>query len=239
MKKKNKVKELLFDLLFPKRCPICDEIIGFGKGYICKSCRESIHFIGKDFCMKCGKPLEGEEEYCFDCKSRRHSYHRGAAVFEYHSIAPAIYRFKYGGRQEYAEFFGRCMAERLGEQIKQWNPQALVPVPIHRSRRRIRGYNQAELLAEVLSRQIEIPVKKNLIIRIKKTVPQKALNDRERQNNLKKAFKILKNDVKLNTIVIIDDIYTTGNTIDSMADVLREAGIEKIYYAALAIGKGI
>ena len=83
-----------------------------------------------------------------------------------------------------------------------------------------------------------IPVRCDLIARRKKTAPQKNLNDAQRQNNLKRAFKIIKNDVKLNTIVIIDDIYTTGSTIDTMTATLQEAGIKNIYFAVLAIGAG-
>ena len=179
-------------------------------------------FIREPVCMKCGKELREEGEYCQDCMRKRHSYIQGAAVFEYTSIAASIYRFKYGGRQEYARFFGRCMAEELEERMRRWQVQALVPVPVHPSRKRKRGYNQAELLAGVISRRTGIPVRQDLIVRQKKT-----------------AFKIIKNDVKLDTIVIIDDIYTTGSTINAMATMLHIAGISRIYYAALAIGNGL
>ena len=84
-----------------------------------------------------------------------------------------------------------------------------------------------------------IPVNRKLIIRKMKTRPQKDLTMQERQNNLKKAFKICQNDVKLSTIVIIDDIYTTGSTIDDMAKLLMASGIQKVYYVALAVGRGI
>ena len=83
-----------------------------------------------------------------------------------------------------------------------------------------------------------IPLVTNLIMRVHKTVPMKDLSVRERQNNLKKAFKICRNDVKLSTIIIIDDIYTTGSTIDAMSYELRKAGVERIYFMSLAIGRG-
>lgn len=236
----DKMGSRVLDLLFPRRCPVCDGIVKFGKGYVCESCKGKLKFVREPMCMKCGKPLEEEEkEYCYDCVKKEHLYKQGAAVFEYGSVAAAVYRFKYGGRQEYAEFFGKCMAERLAGKLAEWKPEALVPVPIHSSRKRKRGYNQAELLAKTVSAQTGIPVRKDLIARSRKTVPQKELDDRGRQNNLKKAFKILENDVKLNTIVIIDDIYTTGSTVDAMTQELHKAGISNVYYAALAIGKGI
>lgn len=237
--KRYKGGELFWDLLFPKRCPVCDGIVKIGKGYICEECTKNLRFVGEPLCMKCGKPLEEEAEYCADCRRREHPYRQGAAVFEYGSIAASVYRFKYKGRQEYAEFFGRCMAESLRAEWARWKPEALLPVPIHSSRKRKRGYNQAELLAEVVSEQTGIPVRKDLLVRDKKTIPQKELDGSGRQNNLKKAFKIIKNDVKLNTIVIIDDIYTTGSTVDAITRELHKAGVPNVYYAALAIGKSM
>ena len=93
-------------------------------------------------------------------------------------------------------------------------------------------------MAKALGKQLGIPVISHIVKRVKKTVPQKKLSQVQRQNNLKRAFKIIRNDVKLNTIIIIDDIYTTGSTIDSMSAVLKEAGIKNIYFIALAIGRG-
>lgn len=116
---------------------------------------------------------------------------------------------------------------------------AILPVPVHASRRRSRGYNQAELVAAELSRLTGIKMYDRLVKRVRKTTPQKELTIQERQNNLKKAFNIVENDVKLNTTVIIDDIYTTGSTIDEAARVLKEAGVQKIYFITLACGAGL
>lgn len=102
-----------------------------------------------------------------------------------------------------------------------------------------RGYNQAALLAAELGKQLDIPVLTGFVERTRNTRPQKELEGAKRQNNLKKAFKIVQNDVKLNTIVIIDDIYTTGSTIDAVAQACREAGVKHVYFAALAIGRGM
>lgn len=131
------------------------------------------------------------------------------------------------------------MARILGKRILALHPDALVPVPIHAEKKRQRGYNQAELIAAELGRLLHVPVETKLIKRVQKTKPMKDLSAQERQNNLKRAFKICKNDVKLNTIIIIDDIYTTGSTIDAMAHELRLAGVKYIYFAALAIGNGM
>ena len=231
---------ILTDLLFPPRCPVCDRPVKpFGRD-ICSECEGMLVRIREPRCLKCGKQLRDEgAEYCYDCGHRRHVYDRGAALYTYACIRQTIYRFKYKGRREYASFLGRALAENLGSLILSWHPDALVPIPLHRERERERGYNQAELLAGELGKRLGIPVRSGYLARVKNTRPQKELEGAARQNNLKKAFKIVQDDVKLNTIVIIDDIYTTGSTIDAAALECRKAGVQRVFFIALAIGKGL
>ena len=228
----------ILDLVYPKRCVVCDEVTEEPKREVCRGCEGKIVYIRAPFCMKCGRQLQAEEELCEGCRTKRHSFVQGTALYDYGSMADSIFRFKYCGRQEYAAFYGRQLAEKKGMWLGAVRPDALIPVPVHPSRRRSRGYNQAELIAEQLSKRTGIPVNTTLIVRARKTLPQKGLGGRERQNNLKRAFKILRNDVKLNTIVIIDDIYTTGSTIDMLTATLQAAGIRNVYFAVLAIGRG-
>lgn len=116
---------------------------------------------------------------------------------------------------------------------------AIIPVPIHRSRYRRRGYNQAELVAAELSRLTGIPMYERLVTRSRKTAPQKELTIQERQNNLKKAFNITSNDVKLKKTILVDDIYTTGSTLDAVAMELKRHGVKSVYFIALCIGDGM
>lgn len=226
-------------LLFPLRCPVCDDIVVPAGAGICPGCAAHLKVISSLYCMKCGKPLEEQEqEYCLDCSERKHFFEWGRALYEYGSAAASIYRFKYGGRREYAEFFGRHMAEVLREEIRRMAPDLLIPIPLHPARKRKRGYNQAHLLAKSISGYTGIPVCGTILIRVKNTVPMKRLNPQERQNNLKKAFLIRGNDVKCKTILLVDDIYTTGSTIDAAAKVLLEAGAEKVYFVTLSVGSG-
>lgn len=229
----------LLDLFFPRRCPVCDEPVKPWNALICRDCAQTPAYIEPPYCMKCGKHLNREEkEYCGDCTTHPHLFDRGRALFAYKSISASIARFKYKGRQEYAVFYAACMAGRLGAFIRDCGAQALIPVPLHKSRLRHRGYNQAEVLARELSILTGIPVLADWIVRVEKTAPMKDLSAQERQNNLKRAFKIQRNDVKLSTVIIIDDIYTTGSTMDAMSRELKKAGVKRIYFLALAIGKG-
>lgn len=230
----------LFDLFFPKRCPVCDRPVRISDGMVCRECREKLHYIKEPFCMRCGKPLRAErDEFCYDCSHRQHFYDRGICLYRYDTIRKTVYRFKYAGRQEYAVFLGGEMAEKLGKVLLAWKPEALIPVPLHPSRQRKRGYNQAALLAGEIGKILQIPVLDKWLIREKNTQPLKLLDGRERQNNLKKAFNIVQNEVKLKTIIIVDDIYTTGSTVDEIAKLCRQNGVEKIYFTALSVGSGL
>ena len=240
--KKNEIKaagRILRELLFPLRCPVCDRPVDPPGEKICRECEGKLILIREPKCLKCGKQLQKEEaEFCQDCRRGKHFYDRGAALYSYQSCRGTIYRLKYGGRREYADYLGGMMARYLGRQLLSWEPDALVPVPLHPARERKRGYNQAALLARVLGERLGIPVREDYLIRTRNTRPQKELEGSRRQNNLKKAFKIVQNDVKLKTIVIIDDIYTTGSTVDAIAQECRNAGVRRVCYAALAIGRG-
>lgn len=235
-----KIKCDPLDYLFPSRCVVCDEVTDRPGEHVCGKCRGRIVYIREPYCLKCGKQLNREEkEYCGDCKKTRHLFDRGTALYDYGSMADSVFRFKYAGRMEYASFYGRDLYEKKYHWLEMVNPDALVPVPIHSSRMKSRGYNQAQLIARELSRHSGIPVNEKLVKREVRTQPLKNLSHAERQNNLKRAFKICQNDVKLNTILVIDDIYTTGSTIDSLAEVLMEAGIGSVNFITLTIGRGI
>ncbi len=231
--------EGMLQLLFPLRCPVCDDIVVPSGERICLECLSRLKLLTPPWCMKCGKKLALEGELCADCRRREHLFTRGRALYSYESVAVSIYRFKYGGRREYAEFFGEQMAEYLGDFIRSVRPQALIPVPLHRKRLAARGYNQAGLLAQAVGRRMEVPVCEDYLVRVRNTVPLKYENPKERQNNLKKAFNIARNDVELKRVVVVDDIYTTGSTMDEAAETLRGAGVEQVYFIALACGAGI
>ena len=236
---KIKLVRHVIQLLFPLRCPVCDRIVRPRGEKICTECMGKLKLLTPPWCLRCGKKLTEEVEFCMDCKKKRHEFVRGRALYEYGSAAPSIYRFKYGKRQEYADFFGEEIVRYLGDFLKEVQPDALIPIPLHRERLAKRGYNQAALLARAVGKYSGVSVEEKMLVRVKNTTPLKLQNPSERQNNLKKAFNIAENDVKLNTTVIIDDIYTTGSTIDEAARTLKAAGVQKIYFITLACGAGL
>ena len=122
-----------------------------------------------------------------------------------------------------------------------WNIDVIIPVPLHRDRKRKRGYNQAEIIAKYLGKWINIPVETKIIHRIKKTVPQKELNDKERKRNLQGAFQVEEKIRIYKNILLIDDIYTTGSTLDSVAQAIREKTGDKdsckVWFLTISIGQ--
>ena len=236
----HKLLEVAGGLIFPPRCPICDSVVSMLNKGICTHCMKKIQYVKNPRCFKCGKHVAEEIiEYCEDCQARKHLYKQGRALYEYKEVANAIYRFKYSGRREYAEVFGEELSFYLGEYIRDLKPDGFVPVPMYPLKERKRGYNQAVLLARSLGNHMQLPVYENLVKRVRNTGALKLLNPEERLNNLKKAFILEENGVKLNTIIIIDDIYTTGSTIDTIAKEFLEIGVENIYFVTLAIGETI
>ena len=236
------------DYIYPRRCPVCDGIVGAfefrdGKvrrgGYAHRKCLKKIEYVKGPICCKCGKPLGADiyAEYCSDCSRKKHFFTRGFSVFLYRSVSGSIYRFKYMGRQEYADFYAYVTRKILGRKLKSLGIEAIVPVPMYREKQRKRGYNQAAVYARAVSRALDIPMDERVIQRVRDTVPMKELDALRRRNNLKKAFIIPRNDVKFKCILIVDDIYTTGSTIDEIAHEFRVAGVEKIYFLTLAIGQ--
>ena len=162
----------------------------------------------------------------------------GKAVFLYKgSIKISLYRFKYSNKREYAKFFAKEAVRLYGMWIRQNGIELIVPIPMHKKKQRKRGYNQAESFARELSILTRIPIDTHLLERIKDTIPQKNLNKQERKNNLKNAFQTTKSIVQYTQrILIVDDIYTTGSTMQAVTACLKEAGAEKIFILSIAIG---
>ena len=229
-------RNLFLDILYPRHCPVCHEItVPWGKK-ICDTCREKLKPIYGPRCFCCSKPLQkAEQEYCKDCKKTR-QFQQGLGIFPYSTLLQnSLFQLKYGKRQEYGSFYGEFAAYYSREKIEKWGIDIIIPIPLHPRRLEKRGYNQAGIIAEALGKQLEISVEEKILKRQKNTKPQKELNHQERQKNMKNAFVVRK---KLNgeNILLVDDIYTTGSTIEEAAKELKRAGAEKMFFLTVAIG---
>lgn len=196
--------------------------------------------------MHCGRPVLSDlVEYCFDCEKKRKrgdkdTFFQGKSLLLYKGVVKqTMYRFKYSNKREYGTFFAELAMEKWGEWLFRCEIDAIVPVPMFRRKKRMRGYNQAEVFGRELAKYLRVPMDRNVVIRKKDTRPMKELNDIERENNLRNAFQIARNIVKYKKILLVDDIYTTGSTADEVSRVLLEAGVEKIYFLSICMGQGL
>jgi len=228
------------ELIFPRRCPVCAKIVSVRGENICPDCREELFYIKEPHCKKCGKGIDSyEKEYCYDCKKKTHYYTQGVGCFEYRgAIKDAIYQYKYKNKREYADFFIEELVKNQGNHIRRWNPDIIIPVPLHKKRRRKRGYNQAEIIAGGISKNLSIPMDTHILKRVKYTNPLKEYNEKERQQMLIGAFQLSERNLNWKKVLLIDDIYTTGSTIDAIAKELKEHNIEETYFLAMSIGNG-
>lgn len=131
------------------------------------------------------------------------------------------------------------MASCFREQVRRWDIGTVLPIPLHPARRRKRGYNQAEIVAAELASCLELPVRKDVLFRIRNTKPQKQLDSRERPRNMKGAFGVSGSWKTEPSVLLIDDIYTTGATMEQAAKILRTAGVQNVYFLTISIGQGI
>lgn len=230
-------KEQVLRFLYPHTCPLCGRITG---ERICGVCQEKLEYIGEPRCMRCGKPVRQENrEYCYDCEKHVHVYERGYALWIHSgSVKNSIYQFKYHNRRVYGRFFAEEFFLRYEKVVRRWNITTIIPIPLSKRRRRLRGYNQAEILADELGRMLSVPVNRKSLVRVKDTDPQKKMDVRGRKDNLKHAFAWKGQKCIQGNVLLVDDIYTTGSTIDHAARVLKEAGCGKVYFLTISIGQG-
>lgn len=231
----------LFDkclgILFPQTCCFCGKVC---RNNICEECKKKITYIQEPICKKCGKPIRYEEkEYCGDCAGKKKYYEQGKSVWLHKdNVCWSIYQFKYHNRRIYGKFYAEELFRLYGKWIKDKKIDVIIPVPLHRRRRRKRGYNQAEIVAKHLGKMIGIPVDTRSVLRIYNTKPQKELSHNERKKNLEHAFRVTKHWDRKKNVLLIDDIYTTGNTIDAVAKKLKENGAHKVWFLTISIGQG-
>lgn len=240
----NLIIDSLLQIVFPTRCPGCDKVLAVGERGFCGGCTEQLHFLQEPLCPYCGKPIDRDQMCCADCRAHPHSFTAGGAVLLYTGqMQESMARFKQGGRAEYGKVYGRLLWDAKREWLQRIREPVLVPVPVHSKRYRKRGYNQAEEIAKEMARLSGLPMRSDLLVRVKHTAPQKELSKRERSRNLQGAFRCRADYRKLclqgKCAIIIDDIYTTGSTVEACSQTLLQAGFDKVYFLCVCIGKGV
>ncbi len=229
----------IWGFLFPKKCIVCHRILTRSRNnYMCVACRKVVTCLTEPRCKRCSKPVPHMEmELCEDCRGRSFLVEKGFAMYPYDAnMRRAIRNFKYEGELTGGSYFAGEMVRNYGAWIRKIAPDAIVPVPIHNNRRRFRGFNQAEYMAEIVGRELGISVPTTYLLRTGDTRPQKNLDFKGRIENLRKGFSIMQTNQAYETVLLLDDIYTTGATLEACAMVLKDAGIKRIFFLCLCIG---
>ncbi|MCQ2422980.1 MAG: ComF family protein [Lachnospiraceae bacterium] len=237
----------ILEFLYPPRCPICDGVRFSDEPVCCPSCIEQVSYVSAPYCMCCGRPIERDDrEFCYDCSRKKRNYSGGVSLGAYEgALKESVLRFKFHGREEFASWYAEKLTERYEKELFRFHATLILPVPMHKRKERRRGYNQAASLAKELSERLSVPVRSDILLRTRYTEPQKNLNDVARLQNLLNAFAVeeeklteYKKNHSIERVILVDDIYTTGSTMEACARVLKKAGVERIMPVTIAVAGG-
>jgi len=231
----------LLDVLYPPRCLVCglEEAEPF-----CNACHEKIVPIREPFCDRCGRPVIASRLVCLECEEGPEpAFSWSHAVGQYSGVLrTAIHRLKYESRGALAQPLGELLSKAMNTSSplvpKNHVIDCIVPVPLHPSKLRMRGFNQAERIGRVLSERKEIPIDSAGLIRVRKTRTQTSFHAPERHRNVDRVFDTISPmhfDGK--SVLLVDDVLTTMSTVNECSRVLRNAGAKRV--AVLAVARGL
>ncbi|MBI5197416.1 MAG: ComF family protein [Nitrospirae bacterium] len=234
---------LLLNLFYPSVCCGCKQWLHpwrRGDLPVCPDCLKKIKRLDGPCCPCCGRPFASEsalrhspDHLCGRCRKRRPHYDRVFSGWEYEgAMREMIHRFKYRKRL----LLGKKLSRHFIQGLNALPPaDGILPVPLHSKRLREREFNQSLVMARVIAKAHRIPLFPDLLIRVRPTPPQVELSHAERIRNMKRAFEIKRGaDVRNKQFILVDDVLTSGSTVNECARVLKKAGAEKVYVVTLA-----
>ncbi len=232
------MKTRILNLLFPPQCLNCDARVPT-HGTLCLTCWQQVQFISDPMCGCCGLPFDydiGDNALCASCLQEHPPYARARAAFRYDEHSrKLITRFKYSDHTQLAKIYGNWLAKAGVELLAQTD--VIIPVPLHYFRFVSRRFNQSALLANVLHKKTGIKYLPNALKRSRHTTPQMGLTRKQRETNVKGAFRVnkhYKNALKGKNILLIDDVMTTGSTIEQCTKILLKSGAAQVSVLTLA-----
>ena len=223
------VKNEIIRMLFPDdiKCIVCGKEIRPNRYGLCDDCKLEIN---NNFCMRCGRHKIGIGDYCDECSNLSLHFDEARSAVNYDGNAKAlVHRLKYGNAKYLANTLSQYLLDVL--LLSDWHADCITFVPIHKSRERKRGYNQAELLAKALAERVDLPCV-NLLEKSVKTPNQAKLNRAARLENIKNSFSAVQKPPE--HVILIDDVMTTGSTADECSRVLKRAGAKVVYVLTFA-----
>lgn len=214
--------------IFPKRCAVCETYISY-RETLCEFCAKNIKPLEGKTCLRCGQPVK-------QCECKRFAYHfRGfVAPFENEGLAKyGTYKFKMSENYDASKYFGEKIADRVSEVLSDVDFDVVTAIPMNRGKRKFTGFDHAEILAKATAKCLGVPYRP-LLIKCKKNKAQHTLSAKERFENVKGAY-IATGKLSYENVLLIDDIKTTGATLDECARMLMLAGVDNVYCATAVI----
>lgn len=226
-------------LLYPAHCAVCRLPLLIEEMYLCGGCKAAINWIGGSACLRCALPLPPYAErrsLCASCQSERPYFNRGFALAAYDErVRPLFHRIKYGSEPWLLSVFSD-RASAACETLSLTAYDLVVPIPLDPARERKRGFNQSLLIGKMLKRSLKSkPPLRNILKKTKKTPPQSELAREDRLENLKGAFSLRRRANLCGAhVLLVDDILTTGSTVNECAKTLKENGAAQVDFFTLA-----
>ena len=236
--KKEILYERLLDLLFPNdiKCIVCDdELSSYTKYGVCEKCAKNLPFITQKICERCGEPIDDLANYCNRCKNKHVKFFTQArASFSYENeIVSLIHTLKFNYGRYLAEYLSNFLVDVYNK--LDWKIDYVVPVPMSKKRFKQRGYNQSLLIATQFCNSLNLTLNATNLVKIKHTLPQTELTGADRYENLINAFMVQDNKLfKDKNILLIDDVYTTGSTMEEISRILLKSGVKNVYCLTVA-----
>ncbi|HUN58512.1 MAG TPA: ComF family protein [Candidatus Binataceae bacterium] len=235
----------LINFLYPPRCAACDRrLTTDARQRVCAECIGRIERLPEPVCAVCGVPIAsaiGSKAWCGSCTEAPPHFGRARAIARYRAgvdedvqVLPSlIRRHKYGLDQSLAHALAECLGSPLPVESSDYD--LIMPVPLHRARLRWRGFNQAALLGDAIARRLERPLDAASLVRVRETDPQTGKSMRERRQNIRDAFAIRRPaGIANRRVLLVDDVMTTGATVDECARTLLAAGARRVDVLTLA-----
>ncbi len=224
------VKENIFPLNYTCNC--CDREI-FNKKYFCDECKTEIYKIDENKCNHCGRKTAYQVEYCDSCIDKNLAFTEARSLYEYKGkIKKIIKDIKYFDKTYLLDIFIDDLKELYYSRFMSC--EVVVGVPMTTQAVKERGYNQAQVLAQKLSKELNLPYSEDIVIKVKDTERQATLDVNERSKNLKGAFKVNKQLLKYKNVLLVDDVLTTGTTCNMISELLLKKGVEKVFVLTIA-----
>lgn len=234
--------EKALDVLYPQNCVCCEGDRENGGPFLCGPCRESVVFITRPYCHRCGSPAEISYDYpreefeCGLCRKGGFGFDRARSLGPYDAVLKQlIHHFKYRNRPGAIKEIASLLDKYFSGDEDLYREFLVVSVPLHVRKLRERGFDQSYLIAEEAARRLRIPHRDGLLKRIKETEPQAKKKRGQRRENIRGAFQAgLPGGILGRDILLVDDVFTTGSTVDEAARVLKRAGARRVFVFTLA-----